>query len=623
MSIFKSDLMNNANRAAANSHDSLEKLISPVVFDTPLLFPPSAWTEHIPFAYWLIEYLKPTVVVELGTHYGLSYFSFCQAIQKNLPGTKCFAVDNWTGDEHAGFYDESVFEFVSKKNVPFNNFSTLLRTTFDQAIVTFADNSIDLLHIDGLHTYDAVKHDFDCWLPKISEKGIVLFHDTNVLERGFGVYKLWEELILQYPFFEFKHGFGLGILGVGKKLPEHVKEFFNFSAKAENQKLIRKVYARLGNLTRIEQEFKLLKMDTEHEMNANGIPAILLPGAKKPVNYLRPLTSLNIQVFWKKAGEEFIEENSAIQTIQLNDSRYDHLFKLDQDFSAIQKIRVDPSTEAGIFYLHAVSIVNNSGSILINWDIIRKNSAYHNLVALKSSLLENSFLFISLTDDPIIEIDLPAMELNENNLSLRICVSRLDSSSLDREFFNITDSELNGVPSSENISTLSAVSNEANKDFFSNRISEAFYQFKIEYLDRQERLEKEKNELIIALKDQNNQFNNLINQLYQTILEKEVLITFHSETLHLNKINEHQLKEKLQILEDEKENANQTLTLLEISKKEDDRTADEKINNLRKDLEDRKRSIEELQKIVNWYKDMYENNTIFGMIKNRIFKANK
>ena len=74
-----------------------------------------------------------------------------------------------------------------------------MRSTFDDALKHFSDGSIDLLHIDGRHFYDDVKHDYESWRPKLSQRAIVVFHDINVRERDFGVFRLWEELRDKYP----------------------------------------------------------------------------------------------------------------------------------------------------------------------------------------------------------------------------------------------------------------------------------------------------------------------------------------------------------------------------------------------------------------------------------------
>ena len=174
-----------------------------------------SWCSHLSFAYDLMGELKPRVFVELGSHAGESYFAFCQSVQENgLSNTRCVAVDTWQGDPQAGWYDEDVFTKVERANRTYGAFSQLMRCRFDDAVSAFADGSIDLLHIDGLHEYEAVRHDFENWLPKMSPRGIILFHDTYVFREGFGVSKLWPELKQHYPTFEFQHGYGLGVLKV-------------------------------------------------------------------------------------------------------------------------------------------------------------------------------------------------------------------------------------------------------------------------------------------------------------------------------------------------------------------------------------------------------------------------
>jgi lipopolysaccharide biosynthesis protein/predicted nuclease with TOPRIM domain len=205
----------------------------------------SAWWGHVPFGHWLVKSARPRVIVELGTHAGVSYSAFCEAVLREGLAARCFAVDTWLGDEHAGQYSARVFdEFSAFNDARYGAFSTLLRSTFDNALQHFEDNSIDLLHIDGFHTYEAVKHDFASWLPKMSDRGIILFHDTNVREREFGVWRLWEELQQGYSGFEFLHGHGLGVLIVGSDPPEAVKGLLELGS--EDSTKIRERFSELG-----------------------------------------------------------------------------------------------------------------------------------------------------------------------------------------------------------------------------------------------------------------------------------------------------------------------------------------------------------------------------------------
>jgi predicted O-methyltransferase YrrM len=185
------------------------------------------WAGHKYFAYDLIANLKPKRVVELGTHRGTSLFAFCQAAKDHLLETEIVAVDAWKGDEQAGFYDENVFQEVNEiKDNYYSRINVkLLRKTFDEAANEFEEDSIDILHIDGLHTYEAVKHDFENWCPKINDSGIIIFHDIEVGENDFGVYKLWENLKEKFSTIEFYHSFGLGVLFINKEIGKDLLKY--------------------------------------------------------------------------------------------------------------------------------------------------------------------------------------------------------------------------------------------------------------------------------------------------------------------------------------------------------------------------------------------------------------
>ncbi len=218
----------------------------PVCLEFPLWQAETAWAEHVPLAMFLISAMRPKVFVELGAFRGFSYCAFCQAIKSLKIETRAFAVDTWQGDDHAGKLEAGGLAELRAHHDPlYADFSRLVQSTFDDALVHFADRSIDLLHIDGFHTFEAVRHDFQTWLPKMSEKGIVLFHDTNVRERGFGVWKFWANVKENYPHFEFLHGYGLGVLAVGGEITNELR--FLFKAGESETRLIREFFYQFGS----------------------------------------------------------------------------------------------------------------------------------------------------------------------------------------------------------------------------------------------------------------------------------------------------------------------------------------------------------------------------------------
>ena len=251
--------------------DLLNPLDHPICWSHPRrLTPVSAWHEHIPYAMFAIDILRPATLVELGTASGDSYCAFCQAVDELNLGTQCYAVDTWQGDTHAGFYGEEVLGDLRAHHDPlYARFSHLLQSTFDDASAHFPDGSVDLLHIDGCHTYQAVRHDLDVWLPKMSARGVVLMHDIAELKADFGVWRVWKEITLQYPHFEFSHGHGLGVLAVGQA---HSREFDALlTARDVEIKRIQEFFFQLGRrLTdRVRAEASALEVEARDRQIAN------------------------------------------------------------------------------------------------------------------------------------------------------------------------------------------------------------------------------------------------------------------------------------------------------------------------------------------------------------------
>ena len=242
--------------------------LSPFASARPLwLTDLSAWHNHVPFAFSVVELARPRTLVELGTHGGDSYCAFCQAVSRHGLDTRCVAIDSWAGDVHLGEYEVDVLERLREHHDPlYGRFSELRQTTFDEAVSSFDDGSIDLLHIDGTHTYDAVSHDFATWLPKLSERAVVLLHDTQERSPGFGVWRLWEEVRDRYPSFEFLHGHGLGLLAVGADAPPGVATFLAAADARPDE--VRDLFAALGERVSLICETDRLRATVEEQAAA-------------------------------------------------------------------------------------------------------------------------------------------------------------------------------------------------------------------------------------------------------------------------------------------------------------------------------------------------------------------
>ena len=179
----------------------------------------SAWSGHFDFAQWLVFELQPKTIVELGVDYGFSTLSFA------LPGIgHVYGIDCFDGSETAyGRTDTETHVKTKIKELELKNV-TLIKSYFDAAAANWY-TPIDILHIDGTHTYEAVKNDFETWHKFVPDNGIILMHDTCVPE--FGVKDFYAEII--WPKANFPQSSGLGVVSKNLALIEKIKTTFSIS----------------------------------------------------------------------------------------------------------------------------------------------------------------------------------------------------------------------------------------------------------------------------------------------------------------------------------------------------------------------------------------------------------
>ena len=173
----------------------------------------SAWSGLGTLGYAIARRYRPRVVVELGTHMGLYVLAMGMALRDLGQGGKLYAIDTWQGDPQATFYGDEVYEtFLQRRSqLGLEAIITPLRMLFSEGVAHVTE-PVDLLHIDGLHTYEAVSQDLADFGPKVRPGGIILFHDVDTWFPDMKVF--WREISRKYESHLVPHTHGLGVIRV-------------------------------------------------------------------------------------------------------------------------------------------------------------------------------------------------------------------------------------------------------------------------------------------------------------------------------------------------------------------------------------------------------------------------
>lgn len=180
------------NAASAYKSSSRERVLQEIV---------SAWKANRTFATWLVNRIEPTAVADLGVDFGFS--SLCFALPEI---GHVWGIDSFQGDAQTGFRDTRTQVDETIAQLGLSNI-TLVQGYFEEVSKTW-EQELDILHLDGLHTYESVRRDFDAWIKFVKPTGVILLHSTGVPH--FGVRRLFDEIDL--PKTNLGHSHGLGVV---------------------------------------------------------------------------------------------------------------------------------------------------------------------------------------------------------------------------------------------------------------------------------------------------------------------------------------------------------------------------------------------------------------------------
>lgn len=176
----------------------------------------SAW-----FLYGFVRAQKPVVCVEIGSAQGKSACYIGQALKENGAG-KLYAIDphsvtNWNDSNSVETFD------IIRRNIAAIGLEgqiEIIRSTSEDARREWK-REIDFLFIDGDHSYEGIKRDFDLFAPHVRKFGLVVFHDTlwdlspdpRYSRADMGVPRFVEELRREgYPVITLPKNFGVSLV---------------------------------------------------------------------------------------------------------------------------------------------------------------------------------------------------------------------------------------------------------------------------------------------------------------------------------------------------------------------------------------------------------------------------
>lgn len=184
------------------------------------LIKPSQVREEILGLLEILKEKKPKVAIEIGTANGGTLFLFCRVAYKDAT---IVSID-LPGGRFGGGYSWWRIPMYKAFKLPEQELHLIRADSHSQETLAKVKSILDgkkadFLFIDGDHSYEGVKQDFEMYSPLVKDGGIVAFHDIVVVhpvETGCEVNRLWDEIKQGgHEYIEIVDDWNQGMCGIG------------------------------------------------------------------------------------------------------------------------------------------------------------------------------------------------------------------------------------------------------------------------------------------------------------------------------------------------------------------------------------------------------------------------
>ncbi|MCX7568045.1 class I SAM-dependent methyltransferase [Sulfitobacter sp. F26169L] len=219
---------------------------------------------HMPLTFWLMDVCRPSTIVEIGTTSGQSYFTLCQAADRLNLSASFYAYIDPQGPDAA-----AVQELKTYNSRHYEEFSRIGVKPAADTLRHFPDGGIDILSVDMSLPGADVMALCDQWDRKLSQRGVVLFHNFQVAdapEREETLRKLLEQQSGASDQVVFDEGSGLAIVVKGASADMRLKQLAALKFGSPEYNNVHLVFRRLGrghvhewSATQAEEQLKELR----------------------------------------------------------------------------------------------------------------------------------------------------------------------------------------------------------------------------------------------------------------------------------------------------------------------------------------------------------------------------